>query len=185
MPSIELTPSEDWPEELAKAVTAAPLPGLDDLPKCNTTSAAAKALAGDGHLESEIIAGLWLLAGELDRSHTISQSIEAPEGSFLHGIMHRREGDFSNAKYWFRRSGVHEVHHLLARQILQQQATFQLSGLPLKQLTHPETLANELVDLCQQAVSGKPQWTEDLQRICWWELELLLFYCIEKQPALR
>ena len=36
-------------------------------------------------------------------SHTISQSIETPSGNYWHAIMHRREGDYSNAKYWFRR----------------------------------------------------------------------------------
>ena len=63
----------------------------------------------------EWLSGLWLLAGDLDRSHSISQSIENREGSFLHGIMHRREGDFDNAKYWFRRVGSHPVFETLAR----------------------------------------------------------------------
>jgi hypothetical protein len=49
------------------------------------------------------------LAGDIERSHSISQNIENLEGSFLHGMMHRREGDFSNAKYWFRRVGNHPV----------------------------------------------------------------------------
>src|SRR6056297_3123890 len=60
------------------------------------------------------LSGLWLLAGELDRSHTISQDLPAAEGSFWHGIMHRREADFSNAKYWFRRVGSHPVSDRLA-----------------------------------------------------------------------
>lgn len=51
--------------------------------------------------------GLWLYIDELDRSHTISQSIEDATGSFWHGIMHRREGDFSNSHYWFNRTGHH------------------------------------------------------------------------------
>ena len=51
--------------------------------------------------------GLWLLAGDLDRSHTISQSIDHPSGSFWHGIMHRREGDFGNSHYWFHKVGHH------------------------------------------------------------------------------
>lgn len=51
------------------------------------------------------VSGLWLHHDFLDRSHEISQEISAPMGSYWHGIMHRREGDFWNAKYWFRRAG--------------------------------------------------------------------------------
>ena len=65
-------------------------------------------------LQSEAIAArpvlqsaLWLYVDELDRSHTISQGIEDATGSYWHGIMHRREGDFSNAHYWFRKVGAH------------------------------------------------------------------------------
>ena len=50
----------------------------------------------------------------LDPSHTISQGIETPEGSWLHGIMHRREPDYGNAKYWFQRVGRHEAFPKLA-----------------------------------------------------------------------
>jgi len=54
-----------------------------------------------------LVAGLWLYVDELDRSHLVSQGIEDPTGSFWHGIMHRREGEFSNSHYWFRRTGAH------------------------------------------------------------------------------
>ncbi len=57
-------------------------------------------------------AGLWLYADDLHRSHEVSQSIETPVGSLWHGIMHRREGDFWNSKYWFRRAGSN--HPLVA-----------------------------------------------------------------------
>ena len=53
----------------------------------------------------------------LDESHTISQSLESPEGSWLHGIMHRREPDYGNAKYWFRRVGQHEAFAPLAERV--------------------------------------------------------------------
>jgi hypothetical protein len=54
-----------------------------------------------------LVAGLWLYVDDLERSHDASQSLETPTGSYWHGIMHRREGDFSNSKYWFRKAGLH------------------------------------------------------------------------------
>ncbi|MBX7073948.1 MAG: hypothetical protein K1X71_12440 [Pirellulales bacterium] len=59
-------------------------------------------------------AALWLYHDYLDRSHTISQSIDSAEGSYWHAIMHRREGDFGNSKYWLRRVGDHSVYAELA-----------------------------------------------------------------------
>lgn len=52
-------------------------------------------------------AALWLYVDELDPSHEISQTINDTTGSYWHGIMHRREGDFSNSHYWFNRAGDH------------------------------------------------------------------------------
>jgi hypothetical protein len=61
-----------------------------------------------------LVAGLWLYVDELDRSHKVSQSINDPTGSFWHGIMHRREGDFSNSHYWFKRAGAHPAMNNIA-----------------------------------------------------------------------
>jgi len=60
-----------------------------------------------------LIAGLWLYVDQLDASHIISQDLENPTGSFWHGIMHRREGDFSNSHYWFRKVGNHPAMKLM------------------------------------------------------------------------
>ena len=54
-----------------------------------------------------LLAGLWLWHDGLEESHAISQALPSPTGSFWHAIMHRREGDFSNAKYWFARCRHH------------------------------------------------------------------------------
>lgn len=57
----------------------------------------------------ELASALWLYVDDLDRSHTISQGILDTTGSYWHGIMHRREGDFSNGHYWMRRAAGHPL----------------------------------------------------------------------------
>ena len=54
-----------------------------------------------------LMAGLWLYVDELDKSHAVSQGLHDATGSYWHGVMHRREGDFSNSHYWFRQAGHH------------------------------------------------------------------------------
>jgi hypothetical protein len=60
-------------------------------------------------------AGLWLHHDFLDESHTISQGLSTAEGSYWHALMHRREPDFSNSKYWFRQLGRHPLFADLAK----------------------------------------------------------------------
>jgi hypothetical protein len=47
---------------------------------------------------------LLLQAGEFERSHSIVQEMTGSEAAYIHGMIHRTEGDYSNAKYWFRRA---------------------------------------------------------------------------------
>ncbi|MBI1319917.1 MAG: hypothetical protein GC168_13395 [Candidatus Hydrogenedens sp.] len=56
-----------------------------------------------------VASALWLYVDELDLSHTLSQALHSPTGSYLHGIMHRREGDFGNSLYWMSQTGSHPV----------------------------------------------------------------------------
>lgn len=53
-------------------------------------------------------AGLLLANGEDEASHRVSQSFEGESDfDYWHGLMHRREPDYGNASYWFRRVGQH------------------------------------------------------------------------------
>ncbi len=58
-------------------------------------------------------AGLLLWHDAADASHQLSQSIEGlgkrHAGDYWHAILHRREPDYSNAKYWFRQFHLHPV----------------------------------------------------------------------------
>jgi hypothetical protein len=63
------------------------------------------------------VAGLWLLIDDLEASHSVSQELHTAEGSLWHGIMHRREGDFGNAKYWFRQAGSHLIYDEISQKL--------------------------------------------------------------------
>jgi hypothetical protein len=66
-----------------------------------------------------LVAGVWQMNGFLDRSHELAQGVEGRgknrAGDYWHAIMHRREPDYSNAKYWCRRVGQHAIHDFLVR----------------------------------------------------------------------
>jgi hypothetical protein len=50
--------------------------------------------------------GLWWDAkGDWKRAHESGQQDEGPEGSWVHAYLHRKEGDESNAAYWYSRAG--------------------------------------------------------------------------------
>jgi hypothetical protein len=65
---------------------------------------------------SMMLAALWLWHDGLDECHRIVQDKPDATGSFWHAIMHRREGDFSNSKYWYARCANHPALDVLGAQ---------------------------------------------------------------------
>jgi hypothetical protein len=123
------------------------------------------------------LAGLWLRYDFLDESHGISQNIDTSTGSFWHGIMHRREPDASNARYWFRRVGDHPIFGPLAG-AAQRLAAESKAALPADfRWGAAPWDALRFVDLCEQARDG----SGPLRRLCMQiqqrEWELLFDYC--------
>ena len=52
------------------------------------------------------LAGLWWDAkGDWTRAHESAQQDEGPGGAWVHAYLHRKEGDASNAEYWYGRAG--------------------------------------------------------------------------------
>lgn len=74
-----------------------------------TIETLAPAPAKDSAAAQACLSGLWLWHDFLDESHTISQDIHTADGSMWHAIMHRREPDAWNSKYWWRQVGSHPV----------------------------------------------------------------------------
>lgn len=51
------------------------------------------------------LTGLWWDAkGDWTRAHESAQQDEGPDGSWVHAYLHRKEGDESNAAYWYNRA---------------------------------------------------------------------------------
>ena|SRR5258708_4861882 len=52
------------------------------------------------------LVGLWWDAkGNWTKAHESAQQDEGEQGSWVHAYLHRKEGDTSNAGYWYRRAG--------------------------------------------------------------------------------
>ncbi len=173
MPEIfpPFKPSFDvFSPSLIEAIEASKMPGLSDGPKNSSLSERLSTTSFELQFKSQneykppsfelCLSGLWLLAGDLNRSHEISQKHSSAEGSFWHGIMHRREGDFGNAKYWFRRVGNHPVITQL-----------QLMCPPYKD-------PSIFTDFCCDALSQKNNY-EECQRVQWTEWLALMTFCAE------
>lgn len=124
---------------------------------------------------SALKAGLYLLNDFFNDSHECSQSLEGigrhHTGDYWHAILHRREPDYGNAKYWFRHVGRHPSFADLATtaQARVKSATGPVAGTLqrwqgrlLPQGTWDPFV---FVDLCQAAANDRElsRWCEQVQ----------------------
>ena len=124
-----------------------------------------------------ILSAAWLFQDCLDESHTISQSIHSSTGSYLHGIMHRREGDFSNAKYWFRKAGPMDFFPELERQIRIDNGISSETRGKLGADFSPFEMVDAVSACLLDESAGK---TNCLERISFLELTVLTQFCIDR-----
>jgi hypothetical protein len=70
-------------------------------------------------LETYREAMLWLRIGLIERPHDIVQSATKGIPAYIHGMVHRLEGDYWNANYWFRRVGDSKLVDEIASAVTQ------------------------------------------------------------------
>ena len=125
------------------------------------------------------LSGLWLLHDFLDESHTLSQEIETTDGAYWHAIMHRREPDYGNAKYWFRRVGRHPVFEPLAAQAHDLAMTEGKNLDPAARFLAAQTEWEpfRFIDLCELIAHGKSHAEPLARRVARIEWDLLFAHC--------
>lgn len=133
------------------------------LSKIELESAFAPAHIVDRDMANACLSGLWLYQDFLEESHQISQEIDTPTGSFWHAIMHRREPDAWNSKYWWRRVGPHPV---LAQ--LREQAS---------SLGYAYTSPEAFVDFCERSRESGANDEDIARKVQGLEWELLFNWC--------
>jgi hypothetical protein len=58
-----------------------------------------------GELDGPLLALWWDAQGDWEKAHEIAQDVDGTEGAWVHAYLHRKEGDRSNATYWYSRAG--------------------------------------------------------------------------------
>lgn len=150
-PLPPLVPQNDWNSDLTNQIQGV---SVDELFDGQTVK--------DESFGASVKSGLLLWNDALDASHKFSQKIDSQTGSYWHGIMHRREPDYSNAKYWFRRAGAHAILPALRERVLAllDESTCQSPELAdytaaIQQKTDWD--AFQFVDWCQDAARGSDE----------------------------
>ena len=150
-------------------------PGLDRLRRTADAEFFEDATAVEPTFAQCVRSALYLYHSALDDSHRISQDVDTATGSFLHGVMHRQEPDYSNAKYWFRRVGSHELFPTLREEALR--LSLGAAALHGELERRREWDPFWFVDQVEQGVrAGSDEIREGLERIQQLEWRLLFDY---------
>jgi hypothetical protein len=134
------------------------------------------------------LSGMHLWNDSLDASHTISQDIHTPDGSYWHAIMHRMEGDYWNSKYWYKRVGNHPIFtelHLAVFEMAKEPGVLASVGSDrvkseLESLVLSDRWnSDRFVDAVERQVEKERHEAAValLERIQWFETVLLLRHC--------
>jgi hypothetical protein len=136
--------------------------------------------ARDRAFAAACLAGLWLYHDFLAESHAVSQELDTIEGSYWHALMHRREPDYGNSKYWFKRCPQHPISDDLCKEaaLLTEQAGTPAGCEQLAGQKVWDSLA--FVDLCESAARGPDALALLCRRIQLAEWKLLFHYCYER-----
>jgi hypothetical protein len=181
-----LNTTSSYPPAIAALLAEERLPALgqgspnqsvrNHLPGLAVDEAFAPLKVRDRNMATCCLAGLWFYHDFWSQAHEIAQEVDTPEGSYWHGLMHRREPDFGNAKYWFRHLGKHPIFApLQAEAAAMAVGTTDRSASFLTRQSAWDPFA--FIDLCEAAYHGRSPSEALCRQIQKREWELLFDFC--------
>src|SRR5262245_52800840 len=111
LPNLEVLLQTAEPPELGPGPRTGVRPAVDLNRELDQTLSESALSAETADLVRALVL-LW--HDHLEPAHVLAQAVANRDGSYVHAILHRREPDYGNAKYWFRRVGAHSCYDRLA-----------------------------------------------------------------------
>ncbi len=123
-----MTPSSTLPKSLEPLVSTPSIPDIGPGPRSSVLpvvelESQIKRLVQEGmptgdHRPSLVLCVALIWNDHWIKAHELAQDIDNADGSLLHAIVHRREPDYSNAKYWLRRARNHPALPQVSKALL-------------------------------------------------------------------
>lgn len=154
---------EDWLDSLSLAM---PLSLID--PNATPNDALIDSLQAAMELSNTPSGGnkealLYLRIGQMEPAHSNVQDAQRSIGAYIHGVLHRMEGDYWNAKYWFDRVRdpllLDRIRDLIREISLTQGSVLEDWGGPLR-----------LIEACKNRRSVSQ---EEVVQLAFWEWQAL------------
>ena len=151
-----------------------------ELRKCTIDSIFPERIIRDEEMARTCLAAIWLYHDFLTESHHLIQLVQTPTASFWHAVMHRREQDYWNSKFWFRSAGQHPIFSALQQKAIEFARKSESNPTALFIRKQYEWDPFVFVDLCERNQGTHSSAELLCRQIQTAEWEILFDYCYDK-----
>jgi hypothetical protein len=148
------------------------------LREAGDTALLGEAAPADPALVPLLRGALYYYHNALDYSHKEVQKVDGDTAAYWHGMVHRREGDFENARHWMRRAGEHPAF---------QEMLHRASDGSPNMARQPNWDPFLFINLCEQFRFGEISYKKELSHLQREEFAVMFDYvwrrCVAEERA--